>query len=70
MFIWLNFQSHASAWPFLKPVEKSEAPDYYDHIKFPMGKGLCRTTSDINSLLRQELRLTDPTLYPVGSDIH
>ena len=31
-------QSHASAWPFLKPVDKSEAPDYYDHIKFPMGK--------------------------------
>ena len=31
-------KSHASAWPFQKPVDKSEAPDYYDHIKFPMGK--------------------------------
>ena len=29
-------KAHASAWPFLKPVDKSEAPDYYDHIKFPM----------------------------------
>ncbi|KAL4226662.1 Histone acetyltransferase kat2b [Mactra antiquata] len=29
-------KTHASAWPFLKPVEKSEAPDYYDYIKFPM----------------------------------
>ncbi|KAK7005041.1 histone acetyltransferase KAT2B [Biomphalaria glabrata] len=29
-------KSHASAWPFLKPVDKSEAPDYYDHIRFPM----------------------------------
>jgi len=29
-------KSHASAWPFLKPVDKSEAPDYYDHIKYPM----------------------------------
>ncbi|GFO12454.1 histone acetyltransferase [Plakobranchus ocellatus] len=29
-------KSHTSAWPFLKPVDKSEAPDYYDHIKFPM----------------------------------
>ena len=30
-------QNHSSAWPFLKPVEKSEAPDYYDHIQFPIG---------------------------------
>lgn len=29
-------KTHASAWPFLKPVEKNEAPDYYDHIRFPM----------------------------------
>lgn len=27
---------HNSSWPFQKPVEKSEAPDYYDHIKYPM----------------------------------
>uniref|UniRef100_T1JCV1 histone acetyltransferase n=1 Tax=Strigamia maritima TaxID=126957 RepID=T1JCV1_STRMM len=29
-------KSHPNAWPFQKPVEKSEAPDYYDHIKYPM----------------------------------
>jgi histone acetyltransferase len=29
-------KNHNSAWPFLKPVEKEEAPDYYDHIKYPM----------------------------------
>ncbi|XP_077978636.1 histone acetyltransferase KAT2A-like [Glandiceps talaboti] len=29
-------KSHAGSWPFLRPVEKSEAPDYYDHIKYPM----------------------------------
>jgi len=29
-------KGHTSAWPFQKPVDKSEAPDYYDHIKFPM----------------------------------
>lgn len=29
-------RQHASAWPFLKPVEKAEVPDYYDHIKYPM----------------------------------
>lgn len=34
-------QTHAAAWPFQKPVDKSEAPDYYDHIKFPMGMAVC-----------------------------
>ncbi|XP_041363170.1 histone acetyltransferase KAT2A-like [Gigantopelta aegis] len=29
-------KNHQSAWPFQRPVDKSEAPDYYDHIKFPM----------------------------------
>ncbi|KAK2705511.1 hypothetical protein QYM36_015785 [Artemia franciscana] len=29
-------KNHASAWPFLKPVDKNAVPDYYDHIKFPM----------------------------------
>lgn len=29
-------RQHASAWPFLKPVDKNEVPDYYDHIKYPM----------------------------------
>uniref|UniRef100_A0A2R5LNL4 histone acetyltransferase n=1 Tax=Ornithodoros turicata TaxID=34597 RepID=A0A2R5LNL4_9ACAR len=32
----IQVKNHASAWPFQKPVEKSEAPDYYDHIKYPM----------------------------------
>lgn len=31
-----QIKSHNSSWPFLKPVEVDEAPDYYDHIKFPM----------------------------------
>ncbi|XP_057293322.1 histone acetyltransferase KAT2A-like [Hydractinia symbiolongicarpus] len=29
-------QNHASAWPFLKPVGRTEVPDYYDIIKYPM----------------------------------
>ncbi|XP_071812031.1 histone acetyltransferase KAT2A-like isoform X2 [Apostichopus japonicus] len=29
-------KNHTSAWPFLKPVEKTEAPDYYEYIKYPM----------------------------------
>lgn len=31
-----TMRSHASAWPFLKPVNQAEVPDYYDHIKYPM----------------------------------
>lgn len=26
----------ATAWPFQRPVSEDEAPDYYDHIKYPM----------------------------------
>ncbi|CAH4034884.1 histone acetyltransferase KAT2A isoform X1 [Pieris brassicae] len=29
-------KNHGAAWPFLKPVDKAEVPDYYDHIKYPM----------------------------------
>ncbi|XP_064648356.1 histone acetyltransferase KAT2A-like isoform X2 [Lineus longissimus] len=31
-----QIKSNTSAWPFQKPVDKSEAPDYYEHIKYPM----------------------------------
>ncbi|XP_069673616.1 histone acetyltransferase KAT2A [Periplaneta americana] len=31
-----TIKNHNAAWPFLKPVDKNEVPDYYDHIKFPM----------------------------------
>lgn len=37
MFI---FQSHKHAWPFMKPVDPLEAPDYYKVIKEPMGKNI------------------------------
>lgn len=31
-----SLQAHKMAWPFLEPVNKLEAPDYYDVIKEPM----------------------------------
>lgn len=31
-------KNHHSSWPFVKPVDKNEVPDYYDYIPFPMGK--------------------------------
>ena len=30
-------QRHSEAWPFLKPVSKEEAEDYYDVITEPIG---------------------------------
>lgn len=31
-----QIQNHKQAWPFLKPVNKDEVPDYYNVIKSPM----------------------------------
>lgn len=31
-----QMKNHNSSWPFLRPVEVDEAPDYYEHIKYPM----------------------------------
>ncbi|GLD65877.1 histone acetyltransferase KAT2B, partial [Lates japonicus] len=28
--------SHQNAWPFMEPVKKTEAPGYYQVIRFPM----------------------------------
>lgn len=29
-------KQNPASWPFLKPVNPAEVPDYYDHIKYPM----------------------------------
>uniref|UniRef100_A0A1B6DZV6 histone acetyltransferase n=1 Tax=Clastoptera arizonana TaxID=38151 RepID=A0A1B6DZV6_9HEMI len=31
-----SIKNHGLAWPFQKPVDKKEVPDYYDLIKYPM----------------------------------
>uniref|UniRef100_A0A6G1SK60 histone acetyltransferase n=2 Tax=Aceria tosichella TaxID=561515 RepID=A0A6G1SK60_9ACAR len=31
-----SVRSHSAAWPFLKPVSTDDAPDYFEHIRFPM----------------------------------
>lgn len=33
-------QMHKSAWPFMEPVDPTEAPDYYKVIKEPMGMSI------------------------------
>lgn len=37
-----SVKNHSTAWPFLEPVNRDEVPDYYDHIKYPMGMNLTR----------------------------
>ncbi|KAG9328359.1 hypothetical protein JZ751_014465 [Albula glossodonta] len=29
-------RGHQNAWPFMEPVKKTEAPGYYQVIRFPM----------------------------------
>ena len=48
-----HLQSHQSAWPFQKPVDKSEAPDYYDHIRFPMGRSLKMPIKPFSPVVKQ-----------------
>ncbi|XP_039595215.1 histone acetyltransferase KAT2A isoform X1 [Polypterus senegalus] len=31
-----QIKTHPSAWPFMEPVKKAEAPDYYEIIRFPI----------------------------------
>ena len=33
-----NMRQHSAAWPFLSPVDPSDVPDYYEFIKYPMGR--------------------------------
>jgi len=33
-----SVKKQSTAWPFLEPVDKNDAPDYYDHIIYPMGE--------------------------------
>jgi histone acetyltransferase len=38
-FLIADLRSNTSAWPFLKPVNPAEVPDYYEHIRNPMDLG-------------------------------
>lgn len=31
-----KLRADQAAWPFLKPVDSEEVPEYYDFIKYPM----------------------------------
>lgn len=48
-----QLQAHKSAWPFMEPVDPTEAPDYYKVIKEPMD--LQRVEQKINDHLYMKL---------------
>ncbi|XP_062970098.1 histone acetyltransferase KAT2B isoform X2 [Cynocephalus volans] len=41
-------KSHQSAWPFMEPVKRTEAPGYYEVIRFPMGPSLSSGTLPVS----------------------
>lgn len=50
LILFLLFKSHQSAWPFMEPVKRTEAPGYYEVIRFPMGNAIT-IFSDIKLVL-------------------
>lgn len=58
-------QSHPDAWPFMEPVKKSEAPDYYEIIRFPIGQYLLflKMEDDSPSWRTSSLKFISASLY-------
>ncbi|VDO95551.1 unnamed protein product [Soboliphyme baturini] len=53
---------HRDSWPFLKPVSKRIAPDYYDIIKCPMDLRTVQYKLDKHSYISVDELLADVTL--------
>jgi len=45
-----KLKSNKNSWPFLKPVDYKEVPDYYEVIKEPMGNKIKLTILDVRTL--------------------
>jgi len=54
-------KNHASAWPFLQPVPRSEVPDYYDIIKYPMDLKTMEERLEENYYSTKKLFIADMT---------
>lgn len=57
-----ELQNHASAWPFLQPVNKEEVPDYYDFIKEPMDLSTMEVKLENNCYAKMEDFIYDARL--------
>jgi histone acetyltransferase len=57
-----EMQNHASAWPFVQPVNKEEVPDYYEVIKEPMDLSIMEQRLEADSYATMEDFLYDARL--------
>ncbi|XP_055368780.1 histone acetyltransferase KAT2B isoform X4 [Betta splendens] len=53
-----HVKSHPNAWPFMEPVKKTEAPGYYQVIRFPMD---LKTMSERLKSRERVLQVCQPT---------
>ncbi|CAG0917292.1 unnamed protein product [Notodromas monacha] len=60
--LWKDLIRHEDAWPFMRPVKKSDVPDYYDVIKRPMDFGTMKGKLDDNKYLVNQDFLEDVRL--------
>lgn len=57
-----DMQNHSAAWPFLQPVNREEAPDYYEVIKEPMDLSTMESMLEHNLYLEPAEFLRDAKL--------
>lgn len=60
--ILVELQNHAAAWPFLRPVNKEEVPDYYEFIKEPMDLSTMELKLENNKYEKMEEFIYDARL--------
>lgn len=57
-----SLQNHPNAWPFLRPVNKTEVPDYYTIIERPMDLSTIEKNLEENLYRNMERFISDVTL--------
>lgn len=58
----LEVMRHEDAWPFIRPVQKQEVPDYYDVIARPMDFGTIKYKLNMGEYKNDDAFMADATL--------
>ena len=64
-----KIRAHPSSWPFLKPVDRREVPDYYEVIKDPIGMWNLDYKSDQRADLDTVSRRVEAGNYYITKEI-